>query len=215
MADLINTRIGEYGTDGNFKPFIHLIKNDVFTEITLNNIVLRENSTDAYIHVVGGSSSVNSRMIVSGKEIIRGNSSGVNMNNINEMNVYSINASDSVNIDSIALSNDSGYLKVNANIKATTFTATSDRRLKDIIGPLSYEKPITDLQVYEYTFKDNPNDPHIGIMAQDLQKLYPELVKEGSDGYLSIEEGKVVYLLLEEVKQLKREVEILKQRIGE
>ena len=49
-----------------------------------------------------------------------------------------------------------------------------------------------------------------GCIAQDLQKICPEIVHEDADGYLSIEETKLVYLLLQEVKELKKEIKALK-----
>ena len=47
-------------------------------------------------------------------------------------------------------------------------------------------------------------------MAQDLQEICPEIVHEGKDGYLTIEENKIVYLLLDEIKKLKKEIEDLR-----
>ena len=59
---------------------------------------------------------------------------------------------------------------------------------------------------------NSDNSEHIGCLAQDLQKICPELVKENDDGYLSIAEDKIVYLLLDEVKKLKAEVDELKSK---
>ena len=70
-------------------------------------------------------------------------------------------------------------------------------------------KSILDLPVVEFNFKGN-KEKHIGCIAQDLQELYPNLVHEDKDGYLSIEENKLVYLLLEEVKKLREEINKLK-----
>jgi hypothetical protein len=48
-------------------------------------------------------------------------------------------------------------------------------------------------------------------MAQDLQQLYPELVEEREDGYLSIKETKLVYLLLDEIKKLEKRISELER----
>ena len=45
---------------------------------------------------------------------------------------------------------------------------------------------ILQLQGISYNLKDE-EDKRMGFSAQELQKVYPELVKEGSDGYLSID----------------------------
>jgi len=97
----------------------------------------------------------------------------------------------------------------NGYVEAQYFNATSDRRLKENIEEFQYNKSILDLPVVEFNFKGN-KEKHIGCIAQDLQELYPNLVHEDKDGYLSIEENKLVYLLLEEVKKLREEINKLK-----
>jgi hypothetical protein len=97
-------------------------------------------------------------------------------------------------------------------IKATTFYATSDKRLKENIKPFNPKKSILELPVVEFDFK-NSGVHQIGCLAQDLQEICPEIVSKGDDGYLSINESKIVYLLLDEVKKLKAEVEDLKAKV--
>lgn len=95
-------------------------------------------------------------------------------------------------------------------VQATSFQATSDRRLKENIKPYSPVKSILDLPIVEFDYKKNKLHT-IGCIAQDLQEICPEIVNEDAEGYLSINESKIVYLLLDEVKKLKAEVEALKQ----
>lgn len=95
-------------------------------------------------------------------------------------------------------------------IKGASFYATSDERRKENIKDFSCENSILDLPVKEFDLKSDGTH-HIGCLAQDLQKICPELVKEDDDGYLAIEESKLVYLLLNEVKALKEEIEELKR----
>lgn len=51
---------------------------------------------------------------------------------------------------------------------------------------------------------------HYGLVAQDLQKLYPDLVYEDDNGYLSINYTGIVPLLIQSIKELKAEVDELK-----
>ena len=96
-------------------------------------------------------------------------------------------------------------------VSAGTFVATSDKRLKENITPYTCEKSILELPVYTYNFiADDTKTKHIGCIAQELQEICPELVKEDEKGYLSINESKIIYLLLDEVKKLKAEVSQLK-----
>jgi hypothetical protein len=96
-------------------------------------------------------------------------------------------------------------------LKAVSFYATSDARLKENIKEFKPSKSILDLPVVEFDFKGS-GDHQIGCLAQDLQEICPELVSTGNDGYLSINESKLVYLLLLEVKKLKEEVNELRGR---
>lgn len=95
-------------------------------------------------------------------------------------------------------------------IEASSFNATSDARLKTNIKPLEYHDSILDVPVREYDWKES-GEHAIGFVAQELQEIYPELVSEGEDGMLRIKETKLVYLLIEEVKKLKEEVEKMKK----
>ena len=100
-------------------------------------------------------------------------------------------------------------LSVPGEITAQTFNATSDRRLKENIKTFEPHKSILDLDVVEFEFKDTKQHT-IGCIAQELQEICPEIVHENSEGYLTIEENKIVYLLLDEVKKLKEEIKELK-----
>ena len=51
---------------------------------------------------------------------------------------------------------------------------------------------------------------HYGVSAQELQKLFPDLVHEGSDGYLSVNYVEIVPLLIRSLQELKQQVDELK-----
>lgn len=98
-------------------------------------------------------------------------------------------------------------------ITAQSFNAVSDKRLKENIVEYSPNKSILDLPIYSYNFiSDEKKTKKIGCLAQDLKEICPEIVKEDNKGYLSIEESKIVYLLLDEVKKLKKRVDELEAK---
>lgn len=103
--------------------------------------------------------------------------------------------------------------KVSGDMTADTFTATSDARLKKNIVDYTPANSILALPVKEFDYI-NSNLHTIGCLAQDLQKICPEIVTEDPNtGYLAIQESKIVYLLLEEVKKLKEEVSELRNNL--
>ena len=96
-------------------------------------------------------------------------------------------------------------------IQAKTFDAISDIRKKTAVQDYVCKNSVLDLPIKEFEFiDDETHAKHIGCIAQDLQEICPEIVHEDADGYLSIEETKLVYLLLQEVKELKKEIKTLK-----
>ena len=99
----------------------------------------------------------------------------------------------------------------NNSIIAIAYNTPSDIRRKQNIVNFESKKSLLDLDVKEFEYiNDDTHKKHIGCIAQELQEICPEIVYEDTDGYLSIEESKLVYLLLNEVKKLKKEVEELK-----
>lgn len=96
-------------------------------------------------------------------------------------------------------------------IEASSYNATSDARLKENFINFVPQKSILDLPIYQFDFINGLKN-QIGCKAQDLQEICPEIVNEDSEGYLSIQESKIVYLLIDEIKKLKTEINSLKRR---
>lgn len=96
-------------------------------------------------------------------------------------------------------------------MSADAFYALSDARLKENFVPFTSNTSILDLPIYTYDFINSPLKNQIGCKAQDLQQICPEIVHTNEEGYLSIQESKIVYLLIDEIKKLKEEINQLKQ----
>jgi len=94
-------------------------------------------------------------------------------------------------------------------------TQNSDARLKKNIRQLQdpLEK-INQLNGYSYNWKDPKADPsmQMGLLAQELQKVYPELVKQNDKGILSVNYMGLIPVLIESIKDLKKEIELLKEK---
>ncbi len=80
----------------------------------------------------------------------------------------------------------------------------SDRRLKNVgekfTGGL---EEIKKLDLYNFTFKsDKTKTPQVGVMAQDLQKVFPNSVWEGADKYLRIRWDEMFYAVINAVREL-------------
>ena len=98
---------------------------------------------------------------------------------------------------------------------------TSDERLKDNIETI--DKPIYKLKQlrgveYEWNglqdiYPSGSRDS--GIIAQDVQKVLPQLVKENSNGYLGVRHDRLVGLLVESIKDQQKQIDELKENSHE
>ena len=93
-------------------------------------------------------------------------------------------------------------------------SVSSDRRLKNVgkafVGGLEQVKK---LEVFNYTYKkDSTNTPHVGVMAQDLQKIFPDAVFKGDDGFLRIRMEDMFYAMINAIKELDTKVTYLMDR---
>jgi len=65
--------------------------------------------------------------------------------------------------------------------------------------------------MFDWNDKQDIHKGHdTGIIAQDVQKVLPELIEERENGYLAVKYEKIVGLLIESIKELKTELDDLK-----
>ena len=93
---------------------------------------------------------------------------------------------------------------------------SSDERLKDNIKPIDNAlDKINSLGGYEFDWNDNQSTysgHDIGVIAQEVKDVFPELVIERDNGYLAVKYEKLVAVLIQGIKELKSEIEILKSK---
>lgn len=117
------------------------------------------------------------------------------------------------------LFNDNGDFHADANIFAYSTSVGSDRKLKDNIELI--ESPLEKIQKLNgVTFNwKRDGEASAGVIAQDVQKVLPSAVKEvkqlsneGEDATrLNVDYNQIIGLLVESVKELKKEIEELKK----
>ena len=89
-------------------------------------------------------------------------------------------------------------------------TANSDEKLKTNIQTIdSALDKVISMRGVEYDRIDMQNEHQIGVIAQEIEKIVPEVVYE-NDGIKSVAYGNLVALLIEAIKELKAEVDHLK-----
>ena len=110
----------------------------------------------------------------------------------------------------------SGGLEVAGSISSTGDLVafySSDNRLKNNLVPIDSLNYVNNLTGYEFDWNERSKRTGTGkgIIAQDLHKIDEDLVRENSEGYLTVDYISLIPVLLEEVKRLSKEIDLLKK----
>lgn len=96
---------------------------------------------------------------------------------------------------------------VEYNLKGRQFEEISEN-----VEPERAEKLKKELEYLNEEDKEMTSRRHFGVEAEELQKLYPDLVLVGQDGYLSVNYSELVPLLIRSIQALKQELDEVKSK---
>jgi hypothetical protein len=147
------------------------------------------------------------------------------VNNINPLYALDVNAngntgarifSGSLAVGNISASATVGRIDASNDVVAYS---TSDIRLKENITPIL--NPIAKIEAiggYTFDWKPEHKDLHgfeghdIGVIAQEIEVIMPEVVTTRDNGYKAVKYEKLVPLLIEAIKDLQKQVDELKNK---
>ena len=106
--------------------------------------------------------------------------------------------------------NGTGQISITGEISATDFNTTSDINLKENIENI--DNPLAKvLSINGVTFNwKSSKEPSAGVIAQEIEKILPQLINETEAGTKSVNYNGLIGLLIEAVKELSDEVKELK-----
>jgi hypothetical protein len=126
-----------------------------------------------------------------------------------------INPGTSANVQIYNLLSGTGTaLVVDANGKV--FKSTSDARLKENISTLqgTIDK-IKKLNGVSFSMIGDENrNTEIGLVAQEVEEVYPELVMTSHDGYKSVKYQNITAILIEGMKEQQKHIELQDEKIA-
>jgi len=174
--------------------------------ITATNTSL--NSTSGLLYVANTTSATTGTIA----RIQSNNTAGAGLTVLASGNVGVGNAAPTVALDVTGNGQFSGNLTVNGSINAP-----SDIRLKTHIETLTnvLEK-IDNLRGVRYEFIDQKKyatGSQIGVIAQELQKEFPELVVTKPDGYLAVNYTQLTGVLIQAIKEQQQEIKSMKESL--
>lgn len=108
----------------------------------------------------------------------------------------------------------SGQLYATQMNATNGFYETSDARLKDFKEDVKALDTVDQIPTKYFTWKeDESQESQIGTSAQEVEKLYPELVSKTEDDTLTVDYAKLSIIALAAIKELKAEIQSLKEEI--
>jgi len=113
--------------------------------------------------------------------------------------------------DVLLLEDSSGLCEAQPTTTGLTWSCSSDIRLKENIKDASSILPFFNgFKIRDYTVKKT-GEQAIGVIAQEVQEKYPELVNIGDDGYLQVSEPNP-WMYVKAIQELTARVEQLEGR---
>lgn len=212
----------------------------VTTELSVTNTTQAVSKDTGAVLVDGGTAVkrnvfVGENVSIAGSCIISGITTITRLLDANggsELNNVRIGLSDANTIDTI-----SGNLSIGSTVghlvginTHTTITGilsvtdditafySSDARLKDNITPI--DDPLAKvLSISGNTFTWNDKSHHtgedVGVVAQEILEILPQIVTQRDSGYLAVDYQKIVPLLIEAIKELSAKVEKLEEKLSD
>lgn len=107
------------------------------------------------------------------------------------------------------------HLEVSGSIRTSeAILSNSDERLKENIYPIDNAlSRVSEVEGVYFNWKDK-EEKQVGVIAQQVQKVLPEVVSEDNNSYLSVDYSKLVPLLIEAVNEQSSIIEGLEKRIA-
>lgn len=109
-----------------------------------------------------------------------------------------------------------GNRAVYSDASGTLTNTASDERLKTAISPISYGlDEVMRMTPVNFKWKDTAkmgSQKEIGLIAQEIHQIVPEVVGYNNDGMMSLDYPKLVAVLINAIKELKGEIDELSRR---
>ena len=207
--------IGTLGVSNISTGFVNTTASDVTSGVTKvmvetgNDNFIRHGdagSVRAFLNVANGATNVtNNNQITNGAGYttavgdITGVTAGTNLNGGGASGAVTLNLDSTITV---------------TTVNAGTVNTTSDERAKRDITPIKGAlNKVQQLGGYSFTLKET-DEKSSGVIAQEVQKVMPELVQEGAEGLLSVQYGNMVGLLIEAIKEQQTQIDELKQKLN-
>jgi hypothetical protein len=183
-----------------FTANVSLSDNDYIRLGNAQDLQIYHNGTDSYIDDAGTGS-----LLIRGNSLVRiGKYTGETM-----INCYTDNQVELFYNNSKKLETTSAGVTVTG-----TLTETSSIEYKENVQPLEFNEAIYNVNAVKYDRKDGSQKDEVGVIAEDLYEILPDLVQTKDGKPESVKYTKLTMYLLEALKKQNEEIQELKKRIN-
>ena len=130
------------------------------------------------------------------------------MTNGSNNRVLTATGADAMNAES-GLTYDGSTLAVTGVV-----TETSSIAYKENVKPLEFNDAIYNVNAVRYDFKDGSQKDEVGVIAEELYKVLPDLVTTKDGKPEAVKYTKMTMYLLEALKKQNKEIQLLKEKLN-
>jgi hypothetical protein len=130
------------------------------------------------------------------------------MTNGSNNRVLTATGTDAMNAES-GLTYDGSTLAVTGVV-----TETSSIDYKENVKPLEFNEAIYNVNAVKYDFKDGSQKDEVGVIAEELYKVLPDLVTTKDGKPEAVKYKKMTMYLLEALKKQNKEIQLLKEKLN-
>ncbi|MBK5274725.1 MAG: tail fiber domain-containing protein [Desulfuromonadales bacterium] len=114
-------------------------------------------------------------------------------------------------------------LNVNGQVTSNGVVLTSDVKYKKNLLPINtaLDKVLNltgltyEWRTHEYKEKNFPNGRHYGVIAQEIERVLPEVVNTAADGTKAVAYTEIIPVLIEAIKEQQKRIELLEKKLTE
>jgi len=185
-----------------------------------NFITLKSVSSSSYI-IFNNTTSIYKMGVDNGNFSIY---KSINNNNYNNVINFNYDINDNLNIDingniktssDFSINNITTYINNNNNYRLRIFgnlkvdgvvISSSDKRLKNNITKIDNALDKLEKLSGVFYYYNNDNKKNMGLIAQEVKQVIPEVIFEDDKGFLNIAYGNLMGLVIEAIKELRTEI---------
>ena len=210
-----------YGQSGNLK----IDKSTYGTQTNLLNLNENGEVTVNGATSISGGATIGGSATVTGKitatnagshNLVYGGNE-LNLSDVTKGNTLYVNYRGSTNaINEYKFCKGIGNQSTYSDIRCGTLYQTSDITKKNIISDLDLDKAynlIDKCQTIIYTLKDDElNKEQVGVIAQEIQQFFPEIVSADENGYLALDYSRLTVVILKVLKDVIKRIQRLENK---